>query len=511
MSEKVIFISHSSRDYGTAKRFCDTFEACGLGCWIAPRDIPYGAEWAEAIVRGIRASSILLVLITKHSVVSKHVIREINAAVQNDIQVLYVKLGAAPLSDGLVYYLDVLQKIDLDLSSNRCDEALLQLAGRIKSYLSARSGQKGERILREPGGARNPFTIEDELSKLHEEIFSEENLAYGRTYVRECSPFRKKLMERLCGKILGEITGLSDGGRTGADKEEAAGGKGPVSGFHFTVEESEGFIMAFVIKRRISAKTHRYGRYPERMKYSVEDMGGRRKKITFFFCDEAYLSGEYTGMELVLIKFLEERDTILLFEGFWHRGDMTVKISDRPHIMPFYPPAAETAEKLLRPIEDLGSLRIHPLTAALYGQPSCDGKFRWRSDDREESFLIVDLTAEEVVYAVTHYTPRDRREEEILELEGGHYYLTMRCGGTRDATDHEIGRALFTGAEGLERNWLKAAEYFDRAGSPEAAFFLGRIFSEDPLLADAEDAGYYFQRACAGGVGEASYYLQKSL
>ena len=118
MPEKAIFISHSSRDYGTAKRFCDTFEACGLGCWIAPRDIPYGAEWAEAIVRGIRASSILLVLITKHSVVSKHVIREINAAVQNDIQVLYVKLDAAPLSDGLVYYLDVLQKIDLGGKKN---------------------------------------------------------------------------------------------------------------------------------------------------------------------------------------------------------------------------------------------------------------------------------------------------------------------------------------------------------------------------------------------------------
>ena len=109
MPEKAIFISHSSKDYEIAKRICDVFEENGLGCWIAPRDIPYGAEWAETIVRGIRASSIMLVLITEHSVASKHVIREIHSAVRNDVRVLYVRLDSAPLSDGLAYNLDVLQ------------------------------------------------------------------------------------------------------------------------------------------------------------------------------------------------------------------------------------------------------------------------------------------------------------------------------------------------------------------------------------------------------------------
>lgn len=142
----MIFISHSSEDYETAKKFCDVFEANGLGCWIAPRDIPYGAAWAETIVRGVRASSIMLVLITENSVASKHVIREIHAAVQNDIQVLYVKLDRVPLSDGLSYYLDVLQEIDIDLSSDRCDEELLRLVAYLKTCLSGshRDGSAGK-------------------------------------------------------------------------------------------------------------------------------------------------------------------------------------------------------------------------------------------------------------------------------------------------------------------------------------------------------------------------------
>lgn len=187
MPEKAIFISHSSKDYEIAKRFCDVFEENGLGCWIAPRDIPYGAEWAETIVRGIRASSIMLVLITEHSVASKHVIREIHSAVRNDVRVLYVRLDSAPLSDGLAYYLDVLQEIDIDPSSGLCDETLLELAAYIKTHFlglpkcEADGGQKssshgrkkavsetsaGSSILQDRPGAANEDAFSDMMRGL---------------------------------------------------------------------------------------------------------------------------------------------------------------------------------------------------------------------------------------------------------------------------------------------------------------------------------------------------------
>ena len=51
--EKRIFISHSSKDHEVAKGICDALEENGHRCWIAPRDIPYGTQWAGEISKAI--------------------------------------------------------------------------------------------------------------------------------------------------------------------------------------------------------------------------------------------------------------------------------------------------------------------------------------------------------------------------------------------------------------------------------------------------------------------------
>ena len=38
-----VFISYSSKDKPVADAACATFEAAGMRCWIAPRDVPPGA------------------------------------------------------------------------------------------------------------------------------------------------------------------------------------------------------------------------------------------------------------------------------------------------------------------------------------------------------------------------------------------------------------------------------------------------------------------------------------
>ena len=43
-----VFISHSSIDKELADKVCETLEARSLKCWIAPRDIMPGSEWAVA-------------------------------------------------------------------------------------------------------------------------------------------------------------------------------------------------------------------------------------------------------------------------------------------------------------------------------------------------------------------------------------------------------------------------------------------------------------------------------
>ena len=48
-----IFISHSSTDAKTAEDLCDVLEKNGNQCFLAPRDIRSGHEYAEEIINGI--------------------------------------------------------------------------------------------------------------------------------------------------------------------------------------------------------------------------------------------------------------------------------------------------------------------------------------------------------------------------------------------------------------------------------------------------------------------------
>ncbi len=62
-----IFISHSSRDAATAGQICDRLEKNGLNCFIAPRDIRPGKEYAEEIVNGIDNSAAMVLLMSRNA------------------------------------------------------------------------------------------------------------------------------------------------------------------------------------------------------------------------------------------------------------------------------------------------------------------------------------------------------------------------------------------------------------------------------------------------------------
>jgi len=49
-----VFISYAAEDKATADAVCDTLEAEGIRCWIAPRDVLPGMGYAEAIIEAVR-------------------------------------------------------------------------------------------------------------------------------------------------------------------------------------------------------------------------------------------------------------------------------------------------------------------------------------------------------------------------------------------------------------------------------------------------------------------------
>lgn len=100
-----IFISHSSSDANVAKAVCDLLEEKGHVCFLAPRDIQAGREYAEEIMNGIDQSDICLLLLSERSNQSPHVLREIERAVSKGIPIFVYQLEEVKLTKSMEYFL----------------------------------------------------------------------------------------------------------------------------------------------------------------------------------------------------------------------------------------------------------------------------------------------------------------------------------------------------------------------------------------------------------------------
>ncbi len=100
-----IFLSHSSTNYKVAQKVCNLIEECGWKCFLAPRDIRTGHEYAEQILEGIERSDVLLLILSKEANASPHVLREVERAVSKKIPIIVYKLEEVELSKSMEYFL----------------------------------------------------------------------------------------------------------------------------------------------------------------------------------------------------------------------------------------------------------------------------------------------------------------------------------------------------------------------------------------------------------------------
>lgn len=100
-----LFISHSSKDAKTAGEICKMLEKTGHKCFLAPRDIRSGHEYAEEIINGIDGSDVIVLLLSKASDSSPHVLREIERAVSKKLPIIVYKLEEVTLSKSMEYFL----------------------------------------------------------------------------------------------------------------------------------------------------------------------------------------------------------------------------------------------------------------------------------------------------------------------------------------------------------------------------------------------------------------------
>jgi hypothetical protein len=97
-----VFISYSTKEKKWADAACAVLERHWIRCWVAPRDITPGTEWGAAIISGLDASKIMVVIFSTHANQSAQVRREVERAIGKGLIVQEVKnQGSFSLSTGV--------------------------------------------------------------------------------------------------------------------------------------------------------------------------------------------------------------------------------------------------------------------------------------------------------------------------------------------------------------------------------------------------------------------------
>jgi hypothetical protein len=132
-----VFISYSSEDKPIAHTVCQGLEQRGVTCWMAPRDIRPGIEYAEGIIDAIEQTQVLVLILTAHSNDSPQVVREVERAVSKRIPILVFRTEEVVLSKAMEYF--VSSHHWLDASTSRPEDHVNRLADAVMHHGNGQS------------------------------------------------------------------------------------------------------------------------------------------------------------------------------------------------------------------------------------------------------------------------------------------------------------------------------------------------------------------------------------
>lgn len=111
-NRQTIFISYSSKDKAVAMALCAHLEKARLKCWIAPRDIAPGKDYAASIIEAINHSAIMILVFSQHSNASDHVRNEVERAFHKRIEIIPFRISDTMPSAAMEYFLSLKHWLD---------------------------------------------------------------------------------------------------------------------------------------------------------------------------------------------------------------------------------------------------------------------------------------------------------------------------------------------------------------------------------------------------------------
>lgn len=99
-----VFISYPGKDRTVADAVCAKLEENKIRCWIAPRDIPAGKNFAESIIDAIDISKVFVLIWSINTNSSEHILTEINQAFNQGIPIIPFRIQEVEPTSAMRYY-----------------------------------------------------------------------------------------------------------------------------------------------------------------------------------------------------------------------------------------------------------------------------------------------------------------------------------------------------------------------------------------------------------------------
>jgi hypothetical protein len=129
-----IFISYAAADKAVTDALCSSLENRKIRCWMAPRDIPVGVPYAEALIQAIKESQIIVLVFSKNSNNAHQVMREVERAVSIGIPIIIFRIEDITPSKAMEFFLSTPNW--LEATEPPFEDHLLQLADKVHNLLA---------------------------------------------------------------------------------------------------------------------------------------------------------------------------------------------------------------------------------------------------------------------------------------------------------------------------------------------------------------------------------------
>jgi hypothetical protein len=108
-----VFVSHAKADAEAARLIVADVERAGIRCWMAPRDIPAGADFQDAIVEALDGASAMILVFSQRASASAHVKNEVVLAQTRGLRIVPLRIENIAPKGAFEYQFSRIQYVDL--------------------------------------------------------------------------------------------------------------------------------------------------------------------------------------------------------------------------------------------------------------------------------------------------------------------------------------------------------------------------------------------------------------